>query len=150
VEAEDRVVCSWLKKKERVNLLVGSGTRMTIYKLVHEEDEDIYYLEEHLLFLNHYPIENLYRLTPYHYLLQSELNFAVVALPLIPSVVDDPDLALSENALVFSCQRDQGNRVIYGVDDGLLLLWKSLLQCGQLKTLQEEVDELMIEKCAFR
>lgn len=67
---------------------------MTIYKLVYEVDEDIYFLQEHLLFLNHYPIENMYKLTPYHYLLQSKLNFAVVALPLISSLVD-PDLALS-------------------------------------------------------
>lgn len=79
---------------------------MTIYKLIYDSDDDIYYLEEYLMFLNHYPIENMFKLTQYHYLLQSESNFAVVALPLIPSVVDDPDLALSEAALVFSFERD--------------------------------------------
>jgi len=79
---------------------------MTIYKVIHDTEEDLYFLEEYLMFLNHYPIENMYKLTPYHYLLQSEENFAVVALPLIPSIVDDPDLALSEAALVFSFERE--------------------------------------------
>ena len=78
---------------------------MIIYKLVYQPEEDIYCVEEHLLFLNHYSISMMSKLSQYHYLLQSETNFVIVALPLIPSHVDHPDLSLSEAAIAFTMEK---------------------------------------------
>lgn len=34
-EVSERVLCSWRKQKDRISLIVGSGNRMLIYKLMH-------------------------------------------------------------------------------------------------------------------
>ena len=67
------------------------------------------------------------RLSSSHYLLQSDYNFVIVALPLIPSHVDHPDLTLSEAAIAYTMERKEENRIVVGVEDGLLLNWKGLL-----------------------
>ena len=63
------------------------------------------------------------KLSPFHYLLQSETNFSIVALPLIPSAIDGPELSHFESALVSSFGRQNENRVIFGGEEGMLLIW---------------------------
>ena len=67
------------------------------------------------------------RLSSSHYLLQCPNNFVIVALPLIPSHVDHPDLSLSEAAIAFTMEKKEENRVIIGTDDGMLLHWEGML-----------------------
>lgn len=84
------------------------------------------------------------KLSQYHYLLQSATNFVIVALPLIPSHVDHPDLSLSEAAIAFTMEKTEESRVVVGVEDGMLLVWNGLLECGRLRVLEEEIDDLII------
>lgn len=69
--AQDKVTVSWRRLKDKISLLVASDSKLRIYRLVFFPSENVYSLDEHLLFVNHYPIDTMVRLSPYHYLLQS-------------------------------------------------------------------------------
>lgn len=69
---------------------------------------------------------------------------------MIPTVVEDPDLLQSEGAIVYVLIREGGNRVLSCLEECMLLSWGGQLQIGRLKTLEDYVDELMIQKSAFR
>lgn len=62
--------------------------------------------------MNHYPIEQMFLISQLHILIQSVNSFVAVALPLIPSVVEEPELAQSETAIVFAMAREEGSVVL--------------------------------------
>lgn len=59
-------------------------------------------------------------------------------------------MSQSEGAIVFVLLKEKSNRVLRSVDECLLIAWKEALQLGRLKTLSEYIDELMIQRSAFR
>jgi hypothetical protein len=92
-------------------------------------------LEEHLLYLNHYPIEQIFLISQFHVLVQSANSYVVVGLPLIPSVMEEPELAQSETAIVFAMAREEGSGIMSAVEEGILVIWANSLQVGQLRGL---------------
>jgi hypothetical protein len=89
-------------------------------------------------------------ISQFHLIIESQSNFTVVALPLIPTVVEDPDLLQSEGAIVYVLVKEEGNRILRCLEECMLLYWGGQLQLGKLKTLEDYVDELIIQKSAYR
>lgn len=143
---EGKVCVAWMTGGR--GLAVGCGERVRLLRVGLREGRC--WVEEHLVFVNHYCIEEVFLLSPYHLLLQSTHNFAVVGLPLIPSALDTPDLAHSEAALVFSLHRPEGHRVLCASEEGILLWWGGVLQEGRLRGLEEELEELLVGRSAYR
>ena len=85
-----------------------------------------------------------------HVLLQSKESFTIIALPLIPTAVDCPDTTLSESAIVFSLERKNNNRIICASEEAIVVEWLGEIQIGKLRSLPEEIDDLIINKSAYR
>jgi hypothetical protein len=51
---------------------------------------------------------------------------------------------------VFVMIKESSNSVLRCMEECLLISWKDMLQLGKLKCLNDYIDELMIQKSAYR